>query len=876
MIRYFGLAVLSWFLTGATLFAQRVVEAELGEPMGVAEVVIQLDDADRRLYRGDGFYVNDLDNRISYPVFSVGTLRRFFGEIASDTPPEPVNSINLYFLFTGDKPFSIEVVTSKRVKLEVVPQRGRARVHPKLFKNWWREFSGMARVQKAAGDYPPIVEEYLTAMLANRWGLEPPPLERAQAKEEKDPFTTIQDLLLGTDEFRIRQMRATMKGETRDRLTQPLPANTFQVRTGNAEGEKVPVEKLAEHVPEECYYVRFGSWSNYVWLKSYLRDRAADLSRVVQMRSYDIRLDDRIQNQLGVSDSAVMDLLGGTLVADIGIIGTDTYFREGAAMGVLLQAKNGLLLPAIKQQRSLFLKKWEVANATEETIRFGKEEATLISTPDNRIRSFLASSGNAILITNSRYICERFLAASQGDKSLANSRQFQQARAKYPIRNDDAMFVYMSPAFFQKLLSPEYQVELQRRVVSATDIELVYLAKMAAAGEQIAAETVVDLIRTGYLPRNFEATADESGLIVTDDLIWDSLRGVRGTFVPIPDISVKGANQFELTQYQETISYFQNWFPLDQQPVIAYLRKESADQNGLDTIRFHLEMTELGEQQNGWLTSMLGPPVEYRVVPGANDAIHVQASLKGGLLFPNVPPHQVFAAVQDDQAPRGDFKDVDLKKLLTVARTTPGYLGAWPKPGFLDFLPFIGGAPDPEGFTRSLLGIWRWQGNEASILSLEKDRLNLAASGFQVEGTDDPAQIRIAVKDLSSSALRPWLEEIERQRFGAASVSNARLLNSVVQQLEVPGEQALSAVELALDAKLVCPLKGEYQLSPSISGNLVWRSEKLDSFGAALNPEFESHLLAWFRGLNASISKQGATLTADVELKSVGDGGRQK
>src|SRR5438105_1659824 len=125
-----------------------------------------------------------------------------------------------------------------------------------------------------------------------------------------------------------------------------------------------------------------------------------------------------------------------------------------------------------------------------------------------------------------------------------------------PLSRNDTVFVYFSSAFFEGLFSPQYQVELQRRMKSVTDIELLMLARLAARGEQIRSDSAEDLAAAGLLPRGFGHRPDGSGPVqsgtqIVDSLhIVDSLRGARGTFTPIPDVAVTAVTHGEAEQVQ--------------------------------------------------------------------------------------------------------------------------------------------------------------------------------------------------------------------------------------------------------------------------------------------------------------------------------------
>ena len=159
---------------------------------------------------------------------------------------------------------------------------------------------------------------------------------------------------------------------------------------------------------------------------------------------------------------------------------------------------------------------------------------------------------------------------------------------------------------------------------------------------------------------------------------------------------------------------------------------------------------------------------------------------------------------------------------MDIVRNAPGYLGAWPKPGFLDVFPFgLGGTPDAAGFTRSLLGLWRWQGDGFSLISFEPELLSRASETIHVEVQNIPAHLHLQVGDLAESKIRPWLEQIRFWRARQATLGNVRLINGVMNQLGVAPESAKTYTEDLLDVKLLCPLEGTYEVSKGDGG--LWR-----------------------------------------------------
>ncbi len=263
------------------------------------------------------------------------------------------------------------------------------------------------------------------------------------------------------------------------------------------------VEPIAMHVPEECFYIRFGNFQNYLWSDKLQQEYGGDLERMITLRGFDDRAGDRMQRQLVLESSPLADLLGPAVIADVALIGRDLFLREGAAVGMLFQARNALLGNDLNNQRKAALKAEQANGSKIETVQIGGRDVSFLSTPDYRLRSYYVVDGDYHLVTTSRAIVERFLQVRDGLGSLGASSEFRHARSIMPTSRQDTVFVFFSSAFQQGLLSPQYQVELRRRLQAVTDLELVQLAQWAARTEGRPAQTIGDLVQGQLLPAGF-------------------------------------------------------------------------------------------------------------------------------------------------------------------------------------------------------------------------------------------------------------------------------------------------------------------------------------------------------------------------------------
>lgn len=877
------------FSTAPAAWAGITGEAIAGRPFGVARITLDIPPGDSGPTRG--FATIEAAGRAHYPAYQAAGIGEKLGEIADigggilgkDRPllkllgrigTEIPPTVSVFVLFTGDEPLKVTVYTPTAHTITLVPRPLPAPLHDRLLRTWWREYNANAKAQSEASDYPPLVETYLTAMLGRRLGLDP---IVAPQKKTSEPQETL-ELVFGVESLRAKTMRETMaRTDLPASADQPVPDDVVWTPQASPEpGEETDIEPMAMHVPEECFYVRFGTFNNFVWMNHLTDEYAGDMTRMVTLRGHQDDSDLRQQKQLSLKESKIGDLVGGTLISDVALIGRDTFTREGGAVGVIFQARNALLGSQFRQERTETLAEEKASGATMETVKIGGRDVSFLSTPDNRIRSYYAVDGDFHFFTTSKAMVERFFAAGAGKGALGKSREFHQARALMPLKREDTIFVYFSSAFFRGFVSPQYQIELARRIQSVTDMELVQLAQLAAKGEGLPSETLEDLMAGGFLPRGFGRRPDGSGPVLERDTVIDSMRGPRGTFTPIPDVVIKAVTREEAERYTSRATFYrEQWKQMD--PLMVGIKRYALDRKGGEKIVVDAFVAPFVEQKYGTMLSILGPPNNNRITPAPGDLVNVQAFLAGGTLAPLIPPHFLFLGLQDSDSLGAGPKGDGMMQTLQMLQSAPGYLGAWPKAGFLDWLPLglLGSAPDPLGFSKYPLGIWRRQWEGFSALSFDRELLAGVSPNLRSEEVETAAQLRVQVKDLTGTKLSGWVNDTYYDRAFKTSAGNTRLLLAMTDQLHVPSEVALETAEKLLDVKLACALGGKYQPVREKSGAVYWESTKWPGVaakeGAAKEgdrgpDEFQAPLLSWFRGLDGYLTKDGDKMVAHLEL----------
>jgi hypothetical protein len=867
-------------LSGAPASAQVRIAAEAaaGSPLGVGRVVLLLPENQTPEPLGfDGLGLSEKQGRALYPATHSGRLAGLARNLLDDTPlltggpvRQEIRGIlrevlgqaprtTIYFLFHGDGPLELSV-HGRRTHAVTVQPRGDARLHQKLLADWWDAYTARPGLLEQKPDYPPVVENYLRATLARRLNLRLP--LREQTDSPKDMLAHEVGLLLESESLRLAlgQNRLLMLHELGQPSDQPLgeppPAAALDLPEPPAD---VAVEPIALRVPEECFYVRFGSFANFLWVQDTLARFRGDLGNLVAARGLDHGLAGRIERQLVLKTTEMSRLLGPAVVADAALVGTDTFFYEGAAFGVLLQARSNTALSAdILRQR---LERKLAGGVEETTLKIAGRDVAYLASPDGRVRSYYATSGDYHFVTTSRALVERFLevASSEGAGSLGRGAEFRHARSLLPLERKDTVWAFFGDAFFRNLSSPRYRTEMIRRLQAAVDVELVELARLAAAAEGKPSGSIEELIAGALLPPDFGPRPDRSEAVLDGGEVYDRLRGRRGAFVPVPDVPLESVTQAEAAEYRRFAEFYaREWGHMD--PTVVALRREAMP-GRRERVTLDVRLSPLAAKHFEILSQWAGPPSSRRVAPIEGDAARIELAM---------PDQYVFAGLRDVRPP------LELAGSSGAIWSRPrdwlvGYVGTTGELGILSLLasPLV----FPPGIAGELsiqVLAERRQAGEFTVFSLHPEMLAQVAPQLKFVETERAAQLRAEVADLSEAGVAPWINQWGYRRSRETTLGNLRLLHAVREQLRVPPETALAAAESLLDAKLVCPLGGQYAYRPERPGG--WTSVALENDpssplrGPTAPPGYVAPPLDWFRGLSLEATMTRATLTLHAEV----------
>lgn len=866
-------------------YAQQVAcEVFAGKPYGVGRIVVDMPESMLPQPLGaEGLDLTERNGRILYPTIDSPAFGKIMKEVlGSDTPlttggplREQVGGIlrgvldrpprtTIYFLFRGNEPLYITLQAKTPLQLAPAFPRQAPGIYQRMIMQWWRQYAKGPQLLEQKPDYAPEVENYLVTTLAKNLRLPLP-----EPKQTKSPSAELEKevgLNLGTESIRVALQQDRILGLNNLDLPadQPLPSPVASPPLESSEvAADVKIETMAKHIPAEFFYLRFGSFNNFLWLQDTLAKWGGDAQNLIALRGIDYQMSNRMEKQLILKQTALSRMLGPSVISDVAIIGTDMFFREGAAYGFLFEARSTAILGAnFTKQRSDRIKEGGV---TEEKIKIGDREISYISSPDGTVRSYYVVDGDYHFFTTSRALAERFLAVSPSGKgSLGESKEFRYARSIMPLSREDTVFAYISDAFFRNFTSPHYRIEMARRLQALADIELVQIAKLAAANEGKPAGSIAELIEGNFLPQGFGPLPDGSKAILDNGNVYDSLHGQRGAFIPVPDIKTEKATSFEVSQYNRFADYFlEKWGRID--PILVGMKRTPQADNR-EQVVVDVLMTPFAPSHFNLINKYAGPADNLRVAKVPGDLASINAVLVN---------QRVFGGLRDFGPP----PDMQFGRLLPLGHLREwlvGYIGCIGDIGVLRILDIGFRPPDPAGYSVSLIGSWRRIFDNYTVFSFQQAILAEVTPQLHIEEAQRPAQLRLQIDDLTKARIMPLANNWAYSRTKETSLNNLRLLNDLDQQLHVPPSSCLQAAEFLLGAKLIDPLGGEYVYRDAGNNFGRWTSTVLETqpqTGGMLKtvaPEgYQAPPWNWFRGLDleATMTKNNLSAHAEIIMK---------
>lgn len=282
--------------------------------------------------------------------------------------------------------------------------------------------------------------------------------------------------------------------------------------TNRLSKRETELDPLAKFVPHDQYAVFVPSFE----MLTQIVDRGNDLARpLVQWFEPQSRVTDVLsmyQNQLGLPINALTRHLGGAMIGEVAITGSDPYFRTGTDLAVLMKTKQpDVLFQAIKAQVATESIKHSRVKQVDHKV--GEHVFSEWSNPQRTLSSYVALNENTVIISNSLQQMIQVLKTNDKEvKSMHELDEYKFFRQRY-IRGSEntAALIVITDAAIRRWCSPQWRISASRRTRARASIAE---ATMRHADSIIQANVETDRVfhSNDHLPRAGKMTLTSTGV----------------------------------------------------------------------------------------------------------------------------------------------------------------------------------------------------------------------------------------------------------------------------------------------------------------------------------------------------------------------------
>ncbi len=281
----------------------------------------------------------------------------------------------------------------------------------------------------------------------------------------------------------------------------PLAAHPF-VPMLAALRRPIPDEKLAAATPAEFYYLRANDMSVLWKVIDQLDAWATPALNVLESRGEDHALTQRTLTQLGLERGPLARSLGTQVVADLALVGSDPYVREGSDTTLLFRVKQKPLFDlAVNGAVSKHLQAH--GGGSDTNVDVGGVAVHVQTSADGAVRQHRASVGDLEVVSNSLGATKRVLAAIAGKSArLSDEPDLRYMLARGGKTPSDA-FIFFGDRFVAEVISPRQKILEARRVLASAELLVPgYAALLFGWLEGRVPASTVELIASGLLKKD--------------------------------------------------------------------------------------------------------------------------------------------------------------------------------------------------------------------------------------------------------------------------------------------------------------------------------------------------------------------------------------
>ncbi len=307
---------------------------------------------------------------------------------------------------------------------------------------------------------------------------------------------------------------------------------------------------LAAHIPADQHVIFFPSFKALVTLADEMAEQGGPLLTMAEPRGETALVQERYEQQLGLSLDAGVRLLGPTMIKSVALTGSDPYLRTGADVAVLLEAKSAVVVRKfIDTQVATRGQQYESAKVVEGEL-VGVAYKGMRS-PDRVICSYVATLGKTVVITNSLAQLQRLVETHQGTRTaLGKLSEYTFFRQRYPLGDgQETALMLISDNTIRRWCGPRWRIGSSRRTRAAASMADIQASQLDAlvAGEEGHPAIAAPLMDVGELS-------------MVDNGVFSPVYGTLDFQTPIVELEMEQVTQEEARLYGRWRDSYQRYW----------------------------------------------------------------------------------------------------------------------------------------------------------------------------------------------------------------------------------------------------------------------------------------------------------------------------
>ena len=309
------------------------------------------------------------------------------------------------------------------------------------------------------------------------------------------------------------------------------------------------LDLLSEYIPHDQHAIFFPSFSAMIQLVDKSDELGTPVMFTMEPRAEDAKTKDRYQTQLCLEASQLSRLLGPSIINSVAVTGSDPYLRTGSDVAILFDAKHPTTLSTyIRGKHAAALKADPTVKELSGEIEGLAYEG--VASPDRTVCSFVARSGDVVLVTNSLVQVRRLAEVRSGKATkLSDLPEYAFMRNRYPLGSgDETAFLMLTDATIRRWCGPRWRIANSRRTRAAAQLA------------QLTAELQDQMLASDDFLDQLEPSGSLGRVLATSGGLRSPIHNTLEFMTPIAEINFTHVTKQEHNSYVRwRDGYERNW-----------------------------------------------------------------------------------------------------------------------------------------------------------------------------------------------------------------------------------------------------------------------------------------------------------------------------